>query len=75
MLENMVKKFRMENKMSQYELAEKAQVARVYITLLEAGKRSNPSKEVMEKISHALGKTVQEVFFPNELDLCIEEDA
>ena len=52
--------------MSQDELAVRSNVSRTYITLLEIGKRLNPSHDVMEKISNALGMTIPEVFFPSE---------
>lgn len=52
--------------MSQDELAKKSKVVRPYITLLEGGKRSNPSYEVMKNIAKALKKSVPEVFFPGE---------
>lgn len=34
-----------------------------YLSHLENGSRENPSKEAMEKIAIALGKTVPEVFY------------
>lgn len=66
-MKNRVKQYRLESGMSQADLAVKASVARSYITMLEEGKRSNPSYLVMLKISEALGKGVTEVFFPEYL--------
>jgi transcriptional regulator with XRE-family HTH domain len=63
---NLVKSLRKTVKMSQSELATKSNVSRTYIALIETGKRENPSHEVMGKIALALGKTISEIFFPNE---------
>lgn len=48
------------------EFAKKVSIAPPYLSQLERGVKTNPSKEVMERISNALEKTVQEVFFPEE---------
>jgi len=41
-----------------------------YISQLERGMKVNPSKDTMEKISKALNRSVQEVFFEkDDLDL------
>jgi transcriptional regulator with XRE-family HTH domain len=63
---NIVKSLRKTVKMSQSELATRSNVSRTYIALIETGKRENPSHEVMGKIALALGKTISEIFFPNE---------
>lgn len=46
------------------ELAEQSGFSIGYLSDLENGKASNPSKETMERISKALDKTVPEVFYP-----------
>lgn len=61
---NQIKKFRKENDLSINELARRTELTPSYISNLEKGKRDNPSKETMEKIAEALGKTVPEVFYP-----------
>lgn len=59
-------------KMSQNQLAIKSNVSRAYITLIEIGDRLNPSHEVMANISHALEKTIPEVFFPKQINSKVE---
>lgn len=49
--------------MSIYELAKKTGLSPTYISNLENEQKTNPSKDVMEKISTNLGKTVSELFF------------
>lgn len=62
---NNIKTFREELGMTVRALAEAAGVAVGYISTLENDKESktNPTKEVMQRISCALDKTVPEVFF------------
>ena len=49
--------------MSVYKLAEKTKLSPGYISNLENGKKTNPSKDSMEKIAGALGGSVSELFF------------
>lgn len=49
-----------------YEFAKKMGISRQYLTMLETGKAKNPSRELMIKISNALGVSVQELFFSDE---------
>ncbi len=37
------------------QLAERAQVALSYITLIEAGQQGNPSRQIVQRIARALG--------------------
>ncbi|NFD30444.1 XRE family transcriptional regulator [Clostridium botulinum] len=60
---NNIKKIRKEKEISIYELAKKVNLTPGYISNLENGHKTNPTKEVMEKISIALGQTVLEIFF------------
>lgn len=64
---NKIKTFRESLGMTVRELSDKSHVAVGYISTLENDKNgtSNPTKDVMIKISNALGQTVVEVFFPN----------
>ena len=49
------------------QLSDKANVATGYLSELENNKENvNPTREVMVKISQALGLTVPEIFFPSE---------
>lgn len=61
---NGIKKYRMDEGLTIRKLAQKADISIGYLSDLENGKTSNPSKETMEKISSALDRTVPEVFYP-----------
>lgn len=65
---NRIKIFRQQNAMTVKKLSEISGVAAGYISDLENDNKSNPSRETMQKIAEALGKTVTEVFFPEEMD-------
>lgn len=56
-----IKKLRKEKKMSISELAEKANVAKSYLSSIERNIQSNPSIQFIEKVSNVLGVP------PNEL--------
>lgn len=64
MANNKIKMYRKQKKFTVTELAEKCGVSKSYISLLENGSRSNPTQVIMVKISNALGKSVQAVFYP-----------
>lgn len=66
---NKIKEFRKFSKMTVRELGSNSKVALGYISALEndVEDKMNPTKEVMKKISSALGHTIPEVFFPDEL--------
>lgn len=66
-----IKDLRQERNLSQYKLAEKADVSQSFLSALEAGKKS-PTVETLEKICRALGISLSEFFsrgnprlFPN----------
>lgn len=63
MYKNNIKKIRKEREMRLIDVAEKSGISVGYLSHLENGSRSNPSIDVMEKISFALLKSVTEVFF------------
>lgn len=46
-----------------YKFAEQMGISRQYLTMLETGKANNPSRDLMIKMSEALGMSVQELFF------------
>ena len=48
------------------ELARKAGIAPSYLSNIESGIKTNPSKETMDSIAAALGKTVPEVFYSDD---------
>ena len=58
-----VKKIREMRKMSMTELAEKAGVAKSYLSSLERNLQSNPSIQFLEKISHVLDTPVDTLLY------------
>lgn len=62
---NNIKKYRNELGLSVYDLSEKIGLTPSYISNLENGHKTNPTKETMEKIAAALGQSVPNVFYPN----------
>lgn len=64
---NRIKEIRKEKNIILKELAKKTQLSIGYLSHLENGSRTNPSKETMEAVSNALGATVQEVFYSEEV--------
>lgn len=66
---NKITVYRKQLDMSMHELARRTNLTASYISNLESGNRKNPSKEKMERIANALGKTVTEVFFPDESEV------
>lgn len=65
---NKIKFYRNNLNLSIYKIAELAGLTASYISNLENDNRTNPSKETMQKISNALGESVQAIFFPNEIE-------
>lgn len=53
--------------MSQEELAEKSMVSRATISSLENNSERNTSTKVLQKIAAALGTTVGELFFEDNV--------
>jgi transcriptional regulator with XRE-family HTH domain len=56
-----IKTLRQEKGLSQKALAEQVGVTDAYITMLESGKRKNPSLEILKKLAKALGVPVTEL--------------
>lgn len=63
MYKNSIKKYRKELGMNLEEMSKKIGISTGYLCHLEKGTRKNPSREVMEKISYALEKSIPEIFF------------
>lgn len=63
MQKNSLKSIRKEKGMTLKEVADIAGVSAGYICHLEKGSRKNPSREVMEKVAHALNRSISEIFF------------
>ncbi|WP_205137436.1 helix-turn-helix domain-containing protein [Virgibacillus halotolerans] len=66
MIGETIKKLRQDKKMSISELAEKANVAKSYLSSIERDLQSNPSIQFIEKISNVLGVSVNDII--NEKD-------
>ena len=60
---NKIRKYRESQNMTLKELASKVGISAGYLCNLEKGSRSNPSKEVMEKIANQLHTSIPELFF------------
>lgn len=54
MIGQRIKEFRVQKKMSLSELAERADIAKSYLSSIERNIQSNPSIQVLEKISSVL---------------------
>ena len=57
----MLKTLREAQGLNQVELAKKAKVTTAYVSQLEAGKKKNPSLDVLQKLAKALGVPVAEL--------------
>lgn len=66
-LQYRIKEYRETLKMSQVELAEKANVSRTIISGLESGSISVTTTDTLLKIARALGKKVSEIFFEEDV--------
>lgn len=63
---NRIKEFREKKKLSIYKLAKLTGLTPSYISNLENEHKTNPTKDVMEKIAVALEQTVPEIFYPEK---------
>ncbi|WP_100010397.1 helix-turn-helix domain-containing protein [Lentibacillus sediminis] len=61
MIGEKIKELRQDKKMSLSELAEKANVAKSYLSSIERNLQTNPSIQFIEKISNVLGVSVNEL--------------
>lgn len=62
-----IKAARLENKLTQEQLAEIVGIVPSHVKQIEAGSRS-PSVEVLYKLAHTLNFSVDDVFFPGRKD-------
>ena len=62
-MQNKVKEYREKKKLTQEELAKKAEVSRNTISSLETKVNANVTYEVMQKIAKALNEKVSTIFF------------
>ncbi|MGJ0908890.1 helix-turn-helix domain-containing protein [Clostridium botulinum] len=63
---NKIKIFRKKQGLTIKKLSDNTNIAAGYLSDLENNKSTNPTKDVMEKISTALGQTVPEIFYSKE---------
>jgi transcriptional regulator with XRE-family HTH domain len=57
----MLKERREQVGLTREQLAKKAKVTTAYVSMMEAGKRKNPSLAVLERLAKALGVPVTEL--------------
>lgn len=57
-----IKKLRIKKEMSQNDLAGFCRVTQAYISLLEDGKKKNPTSNVLNNIATALGVNINDLF-------------
>ena len=57
----MLKTLRLHLKLTQGQLAQRAQIRQPYIACLERGTKSNPSLMVLQRLAKALGTTIGEL--------------
>ncbi|WP_409252225.1 helix-turn-helix domain-containing protein [Bacillus sp. SCS-153A] len=74
MIGERVKKLRQERKMSMTELADKAGVAKSYLSSIERNLQKNPSVQFLEKISKALNVPVDSLLYDTVEDKHIDSD-
>ncbi|WP_404429222.1 helix-turn-helix domain-containing protein [Sutcliffiella horikoshii] len=68
MIGERIKKYREQRKMSMSELAERAGVAKSYLSSIERNLQSNPSVQFLEKVSSVLGVTVNTLLHDEDED-------
>jgi transcriptional regulator with XRE-family HTH domain len=53
-----IRDLRERARLTQEELAKRAKVARSYVALIEAGRKKNPSLDILKRLARALGVPV-----------------
>lgn len=61
-----IKVLRKEKDMTISELAERAGIAKSYLSSIERNKQTNPSIQFIEKVSEALGVSVNDLLYDSE---------
>lgn len=61
-----IKILRKEQELTISELAERAGVAKSYLSSIERNKQTNPSIQFIEKISEALGVSVNDILYDSD---------
>lgn len=70
---NRIDKVRARKHLSYGAIAKESRLTPTYIHLLAKGKRTNPSLEVMQRISLALGEKVESIFQVNQVNIVQNE--
>ncbi|MCH1624872.1 helix-turn-helix domain-containing protein [Ferdinandcohnia quinoae] len=73
MIGQRIKAYRMQKKLSLSELADRAGVAKSYLSSIERNLQSNPSIQFLEKISSVLGVSVNTLLHEEDHENQIEE--
>ena len=60
-LGDVLRRLRVAKGLTQTKLARRAKITSEYVSMLESGAKRNPSLEVLQRISKALGVTVAEL--------------
>ncbi|MBM7618243.1 XRE family transcriptional regulator of biofilm formation [Bacillus tianshenii] len=66
MIGERIKKYREQRKLSMSELADRAGVAKSYLSSIERNLQSNPSVQFLEKVSSVLGVSVNTLLHDND---------
>ncbi|GGB55176.1 helix-turn-helix domain-containing protein [Virgibacillus dakarensis] len=69
MIGEKIKQFRQDKKMSISELAEKAGVAKSYLSSIERNLQTNPSIQFIEKVGAVLGVSVNELIREDSMQI------
>ena len=64
-LGEVVRELREARGLTQAQLAEKAQVALSFVTVIEAGGRANPSRQILQRIARALDVPAKRLLEPD----------
>ncbi|MFT4412547.1 helix-turn-helix domain-containing protein [Fredinandcohnia humi] len=73
MIGQRIKTYRLHRKLSLSELAERAGVAKSYLSSIERNLQSNPSIQFLEKISSVLGVSVNTLLHSEDHEAQIED--
>lgn len=63
-LGELLRELREARGLTQAQLAERAQVALSYVTVIEAGHERNPSRQILQRIARALGVPAKRLLEP-----------
>ena len=69
MYNNNIRELRKQKNMNLDELAREIGISTGYLCHLEKGTRSNPSTQIMARISKILEKSIEEIFFKENNDV------